>query len=571
MKLIIRQYLSSLRERGELDAILPDLLSEMGLNVFSRPGRGTRQEGVDVAAVGTLESAERVYLFSIKPGDLTRRDWDGGSPQSLRPSLNEIVDSYIPNRIPVEHRGKSITVCICIGGDIREEVRTSVEGFCDRNTREGLSFEQWNGDKLASYIQDYFLREEFLPENARSSLRKSLAMLDEPETSHRYFSNLMESFTSEKFRADVAAVKALRQISICLWILFSWSRDAGNLESAYRSSEVALLSAWRIAASFGDRSSKEASQAVAAFQSILSTYQQICGEYLNKCVLPHVGKRDGLSSAIRGPSSVDINLKLFDLLSRLALDGLWAYWLMTKENNQNLERMDACRSAYQQCASATKAMIANNSALFLPVADDLAIDICLAVLMLAVDPNNSIDVEHWLKEIVERASFALSTNGRYPCNIKDYSDLLDHPQREDDGYRVNATAGSILYPMIALWAALFDFDELYAEVAEIKTKHLQHCNFQFWYPDETSEENFYSGRDTHGAVLSNAPVDQSMENLLSVVFSEAEHTPHFKELSAVKYGYWPIVAVSCRYFRYPVPIQFLRGFWRGTVATPAST
>ena len=78
MKLIIRQYLASLRERGELDAILPDLLSQLGLNVFSRPGRGTRQDGVDVAAVGVLDGqGERVFLFSIKPGDLTRREWDG--------------------------------------------------------------------------------------------------------------------------------------------------------------------------------------------------------------------------------------------------------------------------------------------------------------------------------------------------------------------------------------------------------------------------------------------------------------------------------------------------------------
>ena len=55
MKLIIRQYLASLNERDELDAILPDILSEMGLTVYSRPGRGTRQDGVDVAATGCLE------------------------------------------------------------------------------------------------------------------------------------------------------------------------------------------------------------------------------------------------------------------------------------------------------------------------------------------------------------------------------------------------------------------------------------------------------------------------------------------------------------------------------------
>lgn len=55
MKLILKQYLSSLKEREELDALLPDLLSQMGLNVFSRPGRGTRQDGVDVAAFGSID------------------------------------------------------------------------------------------------------------------------------------------------------------------------------------------------------------------------------------------------------------------------------------------------------------------------------------------------------------------------------------------------------------------------------------------------------------------------------------------------------------------------------------
>ena len=37
MKLIFVEYLASLRERGELDVIMPDLLSEVGFSVISRP------------------------------------------------------------------------------------------------------------------------------------------------------------------------------------------------------------------------------------------------------------------------------------------------------------------------------------------------------------------------------------------------------------------------------------------------------------------------------------------------------------------------------------------------------
>jgi hypothetical protein len=94
MKLVFRQYLASLKERKELDAVLPDLLSELGYTVISRPTIGTRQYGVDAAAVGRdADGRRKLFLFSIKQGDLTRADWDG-SPQALRSSINDILDVH---------------------------------------------------------------------------------------------------------------------------------------------------------------------------------------------------------------------------------------------------------------------------------------------------------------------------------------------------------------------------------------------------------------------------------------------------------------------------------------------
>jgi len=119
MKLILKQYLASLKERKELDAVLPDLLSSMGLNVFISPIRGVKEYGVDIAAVGQVKSGdEKVYLFSVKSGNLTRDTWNGNTDQALRPSLDEILDSFIPSRLPPEHRGKEIVICLCFGGDV---------------------------------------------------------------------------------------------------------------------------------------------------------------------------------------------------------------------------------------------------------------------------------------------------------------------------------------------------------------------------------------------------------------------------------------------------------------------
>lgn len=112
MKLLVRDYLASLKEREELDAILPDLLSELGFTVYSRPRRGTLQRGVDIAAVGNDDDGERkVFLFSVKQGDLTRQDWDG-TPQGLRSSLNEIRDTYVRNRIPTRYKDLKIVICL---------------------------------------------------------------------------------------------------------------------------------------------------------------------------------------------------------------------------------------------------------------------------------------------------------------------------------------------------------------------------------------------------------------------------------------------------------------------------
>jgi hypothetical protein len=559
MKLIIKEYLASLRERGELDAILPDLLSQMGLNVYSRPGRGTRQDGVDVGAVGSIDGGpEKVYLFTIKAGDLSRATWDG-NPQCVRPSLNEIIDSYIPTRLPQEHRDKDIVICICCGGDVLEPVRTALEGFIAKNTQGRVSFEEWNGDKLAARIQSSLLREELLPPDARSRLRKSLALLDEPATSYLHFAELVRALCAVDQASDAERITAIRQASLCLWILFAWTRQARNMESAYLSGEIVLLHAWSINRLYVGRKDKMAQAIHSGFISIFSTYQQICTEFLKQNVLPHVGKLHGISTAICGSTGLDVNLKLFDLVGRLALDGIWAYWGWQRcTDEQKLEKETACSEAAMY-ATAVKGLVANNPALLLPIKDDQAIDLSIAFSLLGVDSANRDDMRNWLSAVVERAGFAYILHGQYPCTLDSYSDLLSHPVAGDPAYRESATSGSILYPLLALWAGLLGDAELYEGIALLKREHLRHCNFQLWYPDECSEEHFYKDSDRHGAMLCDVAVERPMDELLAQVFGECGQTPHFNELSAVKAGWWPLIVVACRHYRVPVPLHLLEG------------
>jgi len=45
---------------------------------------------------------------------------------ALRPSLNEILDDYIPNRIPPQYNKLKIVICIVVGGIIQQAVHPLV-------------------------------------------------------------------------------------------------------------------------------------------------------------------------------------------------------------------------------------------------------------------------------------------------------------------------------------------------------------------------------------------------------------------------------------------------------------
>lgn len=568
MKLILRQYLLSLKERDELDVILPDLVSQLGLNVFSRPTRGTRQDGVDVAAVGSLdEELDAVFLFSIKAGNLTRTEWNGPSHQALRPSLDEILDSYIPNRLPPEHRAKNIVICIVLGGDVHETVRPLLSGYISTNTRENIRFQEWNGDKLASRIQSSFLREEFFPNENRAFLRKALAMLDEPETSYRHFSHLIATLSETDGKTAEQHLTAIRQMSLCLWILFAWAREAKNLEAAYRAGELTLLHAWKITRLYRKQTTNIERSVQSTFNAILQTYSHICDSFFSENVIPYADRLHGLSVAAQGESGLDVNLKLFDLLGRLGTRAAWTYHRL---QNANAERdVSVFEDLLRTYTQVTKEVVNNNPALLACAHEDQAIDIMLAAFPLALIPSNSHFLVRWFSKLFENAKVAYLSYGRYPSLVKDYRDLLEHPRKRSEEYRQSVTSASILYPTIALWAALLNATDLYSEVAKFRREYLAHCTFQFWYPDETSEGHLYDNSDVHGATLTNPPIEEPPENLVAALFDECSITDHFYRLSAVESGLWPLILVACRHYRLPMPLHLLQPLASGRSEDPS--
>ena len=111
MRLIIKEYISQLKEKDELDLLLLELLVQNGYVADNIPRTGNRQYGVDIQ----LHNEEEILLLVIKQGNIDRTTWDS-CPNAVRQSLDEIKDAYMDLLTEQEKKKKKRKKCLTSGG-----------------------------------------------------------------------------------------------------------------------------------------------------------------------------------------------------------------------------------------------------------------------------------------------------------------------------------------------------------------------------------------------------------------------------------------------------------------------
>lgn len=560
MKLILKEYLSSLKERNELDALLPTLLSQMGLTILSAPSIGNRQFGVDISAFGSINGApKKVYLFSIKAGNLGRSDWDSGNAQDLRPSLNEIKDVYIPTHIPQELKSYPIEICLTFGGDLKQEIELNLSQYEQANQTDQIKFSRWSGDRIAGYLESFLINEQlFFKDEMKSILRKSLAMVDQPEVSFKIFCFLLNDlFNNLENQPLKYQLTTLRQSYLALGILNSWCISENNIESAYLSAERLILYSWDVVKSSITDSKADAKKIRTIFGSLVQLYLSISNSYYNK-LLPHFDSLHAISNAIRGNCDVDINIKLFDIIGRIALYGIWVDWILDRTHriSPNEEIKQQALNTYRETVLAIKKLIIRNPLLFHPYKDEQAIDISLTAFYLLSDSDNDSDLQGWLAGITNSIYGAFLHNRKYLSNIHDYLDLVMHPIDDTEVYRSSVTKGSITYPLLGFFAEVFKDREIHVTLQKIYKEFTPQCTSQIWHPDPDSESHIYKDSEKHGLCVTGIRYE-TLDQAFNLIKDSCLLDKEIYDLSAIKYGYHPILLTACRHYRLPIPYHFL--------------
>jgi hypothetical protein len=557
MRLVLREYLAMLRESGELDTLLPDLMLAMGFDPLTRPATGVRQFGVDLPAVGVdpddPSAGNKLFLMTVKRGNIGRAEWNG-SLQAVRPSLEEILDSYLRMMVQPEHAALPKKIVLVTGGDLKQEAAIDWANYIQSNRSRypqygTIEFAFWGGDKLAQLLDEYLFDEFLFPEAARRQLRKTIAIADQADEEPRHFYEMIADVFEERNLPTGRSTadqrlrrKAFHLVELSLLVVYRWCEDANNLRTAILAAERTLLTAWDWMRRAGLLSHAPTR---GLFDRLAATYRRIVLAFSDK-VRAHAQVRDGLAIA----DDIENSLRVHELVGILGVLTCALFYAAEREPEPVVaEELTRRATDVAQILAET---ITNNAAAAQPRFDSHAIELGIGLVALTfAGPAKSAD--EWLSATAARVLTAVKANRHYPISTDRYEDLLalrgPNPPPWTKFFDL-----STLIPTVAEWMILLNLREPYLRLRREVAEAAPDTDLQLWFPDANSDEQMYranAGIET-GATLTSLELPDDPDVLRERIRRVYASRDWWAELSCLREG-WPWGALlASRHFRTPL-------------------
>ena len=383
---IIKQYVASLKEDGELDFIFPILLERMGYRVLSTPkqSKGQSQYGRDVIAVKKLNGVPTLYLFELKgfaakvitDRNLNEKD---GLIESLRASkYTEYEDAGIP-----ELKNYPRQYVFVHNGLADANVMPTLNGFIQTEFPNG-NFERWDLEKLTVLFSDYLFDETLLADDKSYMLFKKVLVLQDAEEND--FSDLlalvdyqiekMELAKHDNRRVLLNYFGTLRLIGA---MMYYYARESNNLYPAKFCADTIVLKTWAWILR-GKREKKPS--VLSLFNGLVMLQMQIYEEYINKVLQFANFKKSLYSFQSSLTEQVFYPLRCYDFLGDLIY-----FYEMTEAYGASFEKVGQIRM------DALKTIVRNNSACTVPLLDTHTIPILMVYRYMIFRIKTQDDVD----------------------------------------------------------------------------------------------------------------------------------------------------------------------------------
>jgi len=538
MLFLVQDYLASLKEREELDAILPDLLRAMGFQIVKLAFRGEVEHGVDIATIGQEDGETVLYLIQVKAGNINATMWDSG-PNAIRPTLSNLLDVPFEDLTQPRLQQARRQAILAHNGHLRENIRERFNGYIENTFMPRMAFARWDLDKLAVLFQEHLLNERILPKEHQRLLKRTLVFLDVPDYDLSDFKQLVREFLPDVTRLrKPKRSRVFGFIRLVLAMVRAECQDLNNLSSVLVAYEYALLSIWGWMRQHGFFQRP----VIEEFAYTYSQYLQLLLEWAEK-VAPALCIPAGL--AFGGTRElVEYPMRTFEVIGNLGLLATALTYLPDSEfKHQHLQR------AIGLLANT----IRTNPARHKPLLDNHLIDIFLGMWPLILTGHTDL-ARWWLRDILEHLVIRRRFYKRLPELSNRVDAVIEYEATSERPVGYVDSSSTLIY-MLFEFCLLLNAEELYLDYREA----FEGVSLHAWYPPENVEEIIYSREVLEGdtEVLHGLPA--SFEDFRLDV--QARHQFDRVDYSPIVRGLPAILLLANKHFRTPI-FPF---WWRASI------
>ncbi|HWK57007.1 MAG TPA: hypothetical protein VNQ80_06710 [Parapedobacter sp.] len=556
MKLILTEYINSLKEDGELDKLIKDVLLAHNFEIFSEPERG-RQYGVDIYAVGKDfqdNDVQKVFLITVKQGDIDRQKWNVDQ-NSVQQSLDEIRTVFIRNNLAPQHVNLPKKIIVVSNGRMKQAIQQNWRGY--QETNNDYEYVYWGIDFIVNEFQAHLLNEDSFSNEVRSLFRKTIINLENPEYRLEDFTALLTSLFSE-FQATKQKrkkFKLLKQLRLVVAIVTKYCREVDNLKHAIKCVEKYILLLW-------SEISKNDTDKDLIIAFIEAYNDQISVFYAYYAKLSYIGSiQDGFGKAKH--EALIYTAVLYEQVGIFSLYGA----LLLQIHDVLLSKNEKLAGIIKQRANEVADMIIktlnNNPIFFNPRADDHHIELnILLILLYRLDRKNDIKgiLQIFLKQISEGLAF-LKIFPVFSNSTQIMAELdVDHEKRIKYEY-----GSSTLLISLIEWTLVIADNDLYNSYRLTKSTLMKDIELILWFPDKSSESGLYHQNvvGETGYSLSEIELLEDFNAYKTLVLEEYAKNCAEKDFSFIQKSFWSIGLIAARHYRTYIFPHYWRQFISG--------
>ena len=474
---IIKQYIATLKEDGELDYIFPLLLERMGYRVLLTPkqSKGQPQYGRDVVAMKKENGVNVLYHFELKgfsARDITDRTLDArdGIIESLQASRNtKYRDASISGLS--EYQKKYVFVH---NGYAEANALLTLNDFVQENFPQG-SFDRWDLEKLTTLFSEYLFDETLLADEESYRLfKRVLVLLDAEGNNFKDIVSLVELQLKKVEEAKKDNKRLILNLFATLRLIASmvyfYSKEAGNLLPAKFCIDTILLKTW----AWILRGEKEKRTAITKhFDSLVILQIQIYEEYVNKIL-----SIAGLNKSLYGFESSDTEYIFYPLRCFDFIGDLTYFFFLT-------EAIGApSKKELKNRKGALETIIQKNSASTMPLLDTHSIVIQMVFLYLynrAEGPEDFDVLGKYIIDIAINLARRYEKQGMWPEMTGNRLALARSLYKKDDDY---CSESSLLLTLVFELLAYLDLSVIYEKFRDVVMKSGVNLQIAFPITDE---------------------------------------------------------------------------------------